>query len=307
LSTRPFPNWGVINTRSTGGSSAYHSGQVDFHHSIGSGLTFDTTYTLAKNLANNMGAANNSFASETGGRATWGGNPDVDFGQAAGTRRHRWNTTLLYALPVGRGKQFGGNMNRFADLAIGGWQLSSIFLWQTGQYLTPSFPSGQGDPSGTGSGLSSTSTGGALPGRSQKVDRRVGVSEIPTNRSAARWFNPAAFTCPGAASWTPGTQCNTGRGRAGDALPIGRFGNLQNNSIAGPGTVNLSAGLSKNFAMTDRISLRMEGTFTNILNKANLATPNMNLSSAGFGQITGVAGSDFGGSRTGQVSARLQF
>lgn len=309
LSARPFPNWGVINTRSTGASSAYHSGQVDFRHTLGGGLTFDTTYTLAKNLGNNQGPNNQTFAGESGGsRASWGGSPDVDFGQAAGTRRHRWNTTLVYALPVGRGKQFGGSMSRLADLAVGGWQLSSLFVWQTGPFLSPYFPGGQGDPSGTGSGLSASAVGGALPGRSQKSDRITGVSPVPTARSAAHWFNPAAFTCPGNPLWTPGAQCNTGRGLPGDPAPIGRFGNLQNNSIVGPGTVNLSAGLNKNFAITERVGVRLEGTFTNILNKANLATPNMNLSSGAFGQITSAAtSSDFSGARTGQISARLQF
>jgi hypothetical protein len=308
LSARPFPNWGVINTRSTGASSAYHSGQIDFHHAVGAGLTFDTTYTFAKNLGNNQGPGNSTFASESGGsRASWGGSPDVDFGQAAGTRRHRWNTTLLYALPVGRGRQFGGSMNRLADLAVGGWQLSSIFVWQTGAFLSPYFPGGQGDPSGTGSGLSASAVGGALPGRSQKVDRVVGVSSVPTDRSAAHWFKASAFTCPGDPTWTPGSQCNTGRGQTGDRAPIGRFGNLQNNSIVGPGMVNLSAGLNKQFAITERIGLRLEGTFTNILNKANLGVPNLILSSAAFGQITKAVDGDFGGARTGQIAARIQF
>lgn len=309
LSARPFPNWGVINTRSTGASSAYHSGQVDFRHALGAGLTLDTTYTFAKNLSNNQGPNSTTFAGESGGaRASWGGNPDVDFGQAAGTRRHRWNTTMVYALPFGRGKQFGGNMNKLADVAVGGWQLSSIFVWQTGPFLSPYFPGGQGDPSGTGSGLSASAVGGAYPGRAQKVDRVAGGNPVPTARNAQHWFNPAAFACPGNPAWTPGSQCNTGRGLAGDPAPIGRFGNLQNNSIVGPGTVNLSAGLSKNFAVTERVGVRVEGTFTNILNKANLGIPNLNLSSGAFGQITQAATSaDFSGSRTGQISARIQF
>jgi hypothetical protein len=83
---------------------------------------------------------------------------------------------------------------------------------------------------------------------------------------------------------------------------------MQNNSIVGPGTVNLSAGLSKSFAITERVSLRAEGTFTNILNKANLGIPNMNLSSGAFGTITSANDkADFSGARTGQISARLQF
>jgi hypothetical protein len=308
LSARPFPNWGVINTRSTGADSNYQSAQVNFNHRMSSGLTFDTTYTLAKNLSNNQGPASTSFASESGGsRASYAGDPDVDFGQVYGSRRHRWNTTLLYALPVGRGKQFGGNMNRLMDTAFGGWQISSIFLVQTGPFLSPYFSSGQGDPSGTGSGLSNALNGAALSGRSQKVDRVVGVSTTPTSRTVSNWFNKGAFTCPGDPSWVAGTPCHTGRGLPGDPAPIGRFGNVQNGSVVGPGTVNLSGGLSKNFAITERISLRAEGTFTNILNHTNLGNPNMNVSSSAFGQITAASTADFGSPRTGQVSMRLQF
>ncbi|MDE1178005.1 MAG: TonB-dependent receptor [Edaphobacter sp.] len=308
LSARPFPNWGVINTRSTGADSSYQSGQINFSHHTTNGLTFDSTYTLAKSLADNQGPGSSSFASESGGsRASWAGDPSVDYGQVFGTRRHRWNTTLLYALPFGRGKQFGGNMNRLMDAAFGGWQISSIMLWQTGPFLSPYFSSGQGDPSGTGSGLNAAANGAAYPGRSQKVDRVAGVSVTPTNRTVGAWFNKAAFACPGNASWTEGTPCHTGRGQAGDPSPIGRFGNFQNGSVVGPGTVNLSGGLSKSFAITERVSLRAEGTFTNILNHTNLGTPNMDISSSTFGQITKASTADFGSPRTGQVSMRLQF
>jgi len=306
LSARPFPNWGTINTRSTGADSNYQSMQFNVSHRLSKGLTFDSTYTLAKNLSNNQGPGSSSFAGETGGsRASFAGDPDVDYGQVYGTRRHRWNTTMVYALPIGRGRQFGASMNRFLDAAIGGWQMSNIFLLQSGPFLSAYFPGGQGDPSGTGSGLNSDANGGALPGRSQKVDR-VG-SSVPAEQNRSNWINKASFVCPGDASWKPGTACHTGSGNAGDPLPIGRFGNSQNGNIVGPGTINLSTGLSKTFAITSGVSLRGEATFTNIINHTNLADPNLNISNSQFGVITNARTSDFGGNRTGQVSMRLQF
>jgi hypothetical protein len=78
-------------------------------------------------------------------------------------------------------------------------------------------------------------------------------------------------------------------------------------SEEGPGLVNLSAGLSKGFSLTERFKVKMEGTFTNVLNHTNLSDPNMDLSSTSFGLITNSIGSDFGGARTGQISARLEF
>jgi hypothetical protein len=83
--------------------------------------------------------------------------------------------------------------------------------------------------------------------------------------------------------------------------------------VEGPGLVNLSGGLSKTFAITERVKLKAEGTFTNVLNHTNLGDPNTNLSSPSYGLITGTIGSyngtpaDFGGARSGQVSARIEF
>jgi hypothetical protein len=71
--------------------------------------------------------------------------------------------------------------------------------------------------------------------------------------------------------------------------------------------VNLSSGLSKVFPITERVKLRAEGTFANVLNHTNLADPNLDISKPNFGTITTARGSDFGGSRTGQVSMRLEF
>ena len=306
LSARPFPNFGVINTRSTGANESYHSMQLDFNHHSSKGLTFDSTYTLAKNLADNQGPDATSFSGEVGGsRASWAYDRTIDFGQVYGTRRNRWNTTMVYQLPVGRGRQFGSKMNRLEDALVGGWQLSNIFLWQSGPFLTPYFAGGEGDPSGTGSGLTANSSGGTYPGRAQHVDR-VGPAK-PANQSRTNWINKASFVCPGYPGWTPGTNCTTGSGSGPVPLPIGRFGDSQVCDIVGPGSVNLSSGLSKSFALTERLKLRTEGTFTNVLNHTNLADPVLDISKPTFGTITAARGSDFGGSRNGQVSVRLEF
>jgi hypothetical protein len=317
LSARPFPNWGTINTRSTGANASYNSLQFDASHHYSHGLTFDSNYTFAKNLADNQGPSNTTsgsgtsagFSGEVGAsRASYGRDRTVDFGQVYGTRRHRWNTTMVYQLPVGRGRRFGSSMNHVEDLVAGGWQLSNIFVWQSGPFLSAYFPDGNVDPSGTGSGLSNSAVGGAYPGRPQKPDR-IGNPK-PQSQDRAHWVNTAAFACPGQPAWTFGgtVPCDTGSGRAGAPPPIGRFGNSQIGDVEGPGTVNLSSGLSKSFAITEGIHLRAEGTFTNVLNHTNLADPvSMNLSNAQFGVITAARGSDFAGSRTGQVSMRLEF
>lgn len=308
LTARLFPNWGRINTRATGANASYHSAQLDFNHRFQKGLQIDSTYTFAKALSDNQGPGNTGFASESGGsRSSSILDRAQDYGNVFGTRRNRWNTTSVYELPVGRGRMFGGSMSRIEDAAIGGWQLSNIFLWQTGPFESPYFDAGQGDPSGTDSGLTSTNTGYDPGHRAQAPDRVSSVNVKPVNRSRNNWINPSAFACPGYAGWTPGTACTTGSGAGLVPNPIGRFGNAQVGSVVGPGTINLSSGLSKTFAITERVHLRAEGTFTNILNHTNLGDPNMDVSNPSFGLVTGTIGSDFGGARSGQVSMRLDF
>lgn len=296
LSDRPFPNWGIINMRNTGAQANYHSLQLEASRRLSKGLEFSSTYTFAKNLADNAGTNPTSFATENGGRATYVATPAIDYGNVYGTRRHRWITTATYDLPFGHGQHFGG-MNRREDAVLGGWRLSNIFLLQSGPWLTPYIPGGVADPSGTGSGI--------ITGRAQRPDR-LG-SGIPRNRTRSAWLDASAFACPSNSGYSStsfaGKACTVGVSSA----PIGRFGTSSVGDVQGPGTVNLSSGLSKVFKVTEGLNLRAEGTFTNVLNHANLADPNLNTTNGSFGKIIAARGSDFAGSRTGQVSLRLEF
>ena len=253
----------------------------------------NSAYTFAKNLADNEGYDNNSLAGENSGERTLDAlDLKHEYGPVSSTRRNRWITSAIYELPVGRGRQFGSKMNRFADAVLGGWQLSSIFLWQSGPYLTPYFSGG--DPSGTGSGII---------GRHQAPDL-IGNTSL-SNPTAAGWYNASAFTCPGVPGWQVGTACLIGT--PGNGVPIGRFGTSGVGTVVGPGTVNLNAGLSKIFPLTERIRIKVEGSFTNVLNHLNLANPVLAIDSSSVGQITSARAADFGGNRTGQVGARIEF
>ena len=308
FSARLFPNWGRINTRATGANSSYESFQLEGDHRMQRGMEFHSTFTFAHAMADNTGPANVGFGGEGGGnRATSVLDRKADYGHVYGTRRLRWNTTGLFDVPVGRGKMFGANMSRLADSIVGGWRLAGILTTQSGPYITPYFPSGQEDPSGTGSGLTSTAAGWDPGHRNQYADRMSGASTTPRGRGRLNWINGAAFGCPGDNTWTVGTPCLTGSGSGPQPLPIGRFGNSPNGVMEGPGLFNLSAGLNKTFAITERLRLKAEGTFTNVLNHINLSDPQTDLSAGSFGIVNQAISSDFGGARTGQISVRAEF
>jgi hypothetical protein len=307
LTAYPFPNFFYIVDRATAAQADYHAFQAEVSHRLTAGLSFDSSYTWAKNLSDDQGSNGSfsgaAFVDEQGGyNPTDSFNRHLDYGNVSGTRRHRWLTTAIYELPVGRGKKFGGNMNRFEDLVVGGWQLSNILLWQTGTYISAGLPYYIIDPSGTGSG--------PIGGATQRPDRVARGNTSRQNRN--EWFNVNAFACPGQTGYaslqptaaTGGvTPCNVGVG----SNPIGRFGTESVGDLVGPGIVNLSTGLSKSTTIVEGVQLRFEGTFTNVLNHTNLADPQLDISQPNFGQISSARGSDFGGNRTGQLSMKLEF
>ena len=236
---------------------------------------------------------------ENGGGSSYLHDLRIDFGNVYGTRRQRWINTAVYELPFGHGRAIGARMNRAEDALVGGWQLSSVFVWETGPFLTAYIPANDADPSGTGSGV--------LYGRDQHPDRAPGQNAVPANRSRAAWLNKQAFACPsnsgyGTASYA-GNPCTVGVG----SNPIGRFGNESVGDIVGPGTVNWSLGLNKRVDITENLHLRVEGTFTNVLNHTNLNDPILDITNPDFGLISSARGSDFGSGRTGQVSMKLEF
>ena len=307
-SARLFPNWGRVNTRATGANASYQSFQLEADHRMQAGMEFHSTFTYANAMADNTGPANVGFGGEGGGnRATSILDRHADYGHVYGTRRLRWNTTGLFDVPVGRGRMIGANMSRLADSVAGGWRLSAILTTQSGAYITPYFPSGQADPSGTGSGLTTTAAGWDPSHRNQYADRVSGTSTKPRAQGRLNWINGAGFACPGDETWTAGNPCLTGSGSGPHPLPIGRFGNSPNGVMEGPGLFNLSAGVSKSFLITERLRLRAEGTFTNVLNHTNLGDPSTDLSSPNLGVVESAIKSDFGGARTGQISVRAEF
>jgi hypothetical protein len=148
---RPFPLYRNIVMRENGGSHTYHALTTQLERKWQRGLSFMGAWTWAKSLTD---------VDETGG--VEGGttienafNRARERADAQYNPRHRFISTVIYELPIGRGKPLLGNGGTAAAI-IGGWQLSGSYIAQTGEYLTPSFASS--DPS-------NTQTVGGIPDR----------------------------------------------------------------------------------------------------------------------------------------------
>jgi hypothetical protein len=296
LTRRPFPYWLRIESRDVGAVANYHALQMEANRRLRQGLTFNAAYTFARNLTDSGGPAPTGFSGETGGgRVMDSQNRHGNYGNDYATRRHRVVATAVYDMPFGKGRAYMKNANPVAEAILGGWRLSTILMLQSGPYMTPYYPSGVGDPSGTGSGAY----------REQRPDR---ISNgAASNATRDMWLDRSAFVCAGRSAGPDQYKCNVGYNPATDPAPIGRFGNSGVGILEGPGSLNLSMGLGKSFQLTERVALRMEGSFTNLPNLVNLADPEVRINNNNFGRITSARGAEFGGSRTGQVGVRLDF
>src|SRR6202521_2210259 len=227
--SKPFPFWSHVRCRCAGAISTYESMQTEVIHKYSHGLTLQSTWTWARNLSDTESWPRSGFDGEITGDTMNRFNLRGDYGNVGGTRKHRWITTLVDELPVGKGRRFLGNANGVVDGLLGGWQLSTIFLAETGPFDTPFM---QFDSSGNANfGFNRPD----LAGNTNKV-----------HHTRTQCCNPNVFACPGGTAgqdFTPGTvvidtnKCNV----------IGRFGNASVGSLVGPGTVTWNLGLSKRF------------------------------------------------------------
>jgi hypothetical protein len=273
----PFPNWGVIfNTANLGGQN-YQALELEATHKMSRGLTYQANYAWTHNISDAQGDAPTAFQGETRYGLADLNHFDVraNRGNVEGTRQHRMLVTGTYELPFGKGRQWL-NGSPILDGFLGGWNLNTISLLETGPYLTPT----------DGVGFDQTNTEPSLDGSIVRPDR-VG-NPIPAHRSAANYFNFNAF------AHTP--------------INAGRVGNAGVGSLEAPGTIAVSGGLAKLIAVRESWRLRFESTFTNVLNRTNFAPPTTNFSNPGsFGVLQAAQTSENAGNRTGQVALRLEF
>jgi len=270
---KPYPNWGRILTTTNAGHVNYNGLQSELNMRARSGLTFQASHVWAKSLGDVGGDAPTTFNPEI-----IYGTPVADRfdlaanrGNMAATRRHRFLLSAVYDLPVGRNRSLLAHMNRVAEAVLGDWSLSTVSLWETGPYLTP-ITSPNYDPGNLNL---------AYRGAFQRPDC-VGNGNVATNGSL---FNINAF----------------------EAIPSGPVGNCGVGILVGPDTAAIAAGLAKNFRITERLRLRFESTFTNLLNHPNFAPPPTNVTSSTFGVVQSVQAAENSGNRTGQLSLRLDF
>jgi len=278
----PYQNFGMLMFAESVGNSNYQAGIAQVQHRTTHGLSFSGTYTWAKNLSNAQGSdaptafgGEEPYAVEIADRF----NLRYDRGNVVGTPRQHFLLTGTYQLPYGPGRRWTGG-GKVLNAVLGSWDLSTVTLLQTGQWLTPTM-NAAADQSNTD--LNNERYLGGAVARPDCVG-----NPIPSKRSPQAYYSLNAFAFP--------------------PLNAGRFGSCGVGVLQGPGEANVNAGLAKQFSLTERFRLRFEATFTNVLNHTNFAPPALNISNPStFGVLDATLPQGLGGNRTGQLALRLDF
>jgi hypothetical protein len=243
-SRRPIPSLGGVSGTASFGYGNYHGMTAKLEKRYSQGLQLLTSYTYGKAYAN---------TGTTHSGSTGIGIPDPrdyssGYSPAAWDVRHNFVTSFSYDLPFGKGKKWGGNMNRAADVAVGSWRVNGIFHYNTGNPYTLRWNGCQGvwnacRPDLTGGDPDRAPSGG---------------------RGPDLWFDITAATKAAAL---------TG-------------GNYPLNSLTAPPTRALDFSIFKDFKFTERYVLQFRAEGTNVSNTPQFSTPVNNLQDTKFGQVT---------------------
>ena len=295
----PYPNWFTLYSTFNAGEANYQGFEFEATHTMAHGLYFNANYTLARNLADNLGDTPTTFASEVNYGLPIANRFDVHstYGNQEGTRRNRFLASGIYQLPAGQGRTWL-NHGGWQNALFGGWELNTVTLLENGPWLTPSISPGgcqvavnsagncPATPSGQPQTYDQSNTNVFNRGASLRPDQLA--SSFTQGRSRAAYFNHAAF--------------------APTPVGAGRFGNAGVGILEGPGTKAVSLGLAKTYKLTESAKLRFESTFTNVLNHTNFAPPATQWDSTStFGVLSAAQTAENAGNRTGQVALRVDF
>jgi hypothetical protein len=227
--------YGQVQTLDEGNYSNYNGLILKARHRFARNYTVLASYTYSKCLQDGEIESN-----DLGNNGPSYQNPydrSADYGLCDSDLRHSFVSSLVVDSP-----KFG---NKFAQAALGNWEVSPIVSVQAGYPFNPL------------SGVDNS-----LTGIGQDRPNVVGNPYL-RNKTTRKWLNAAAFT----------------------QNPTGTFGDARWNSLTTPHYVDLDAAVVRTFPIREVVNLQLRFEAFNALNHTNFSQPANNLSTSTFGTI----------------------
>jgi hypothetical protein len=173
----------------------------------------------------------------------------LDRERSAVDYNHIFTQSYVYELPFGPRKRWA--QSGLPGAVLGGWQLNGLLYVQSGYPLKLA-------ASASGLASAGNSTGPNQVGSDPvKILGGTGPGQL--------WFDTKRFVQP----------------------PARTFGNAGVNVLNGPGVFNLDASVFRKFRVREGINLEFRAEALNATNTPCFGSPQLNVTNAGFGQITG--------------------
>jgi hypothetical protein len=246
---RNYPQFVQLEYGTNGGLATYHSFQFSIRHKTKS-YNISANYTFSKSLDNISVEGNGT--SDTIDAFNLGLNKarsDFD-------RPQVFNLQGLYTLPIGTGHAFGGNMPKWANALVGGWDIGGLMIWESGGVMT-----------------ANSNRYTSLSYLAQSWDNYTGSRNIG---SVVRKGDGVYFIDPSLIS-------NFTYPVAGD------IGNAGRNTFRGPRFFNVDASLVKSFAITEKKRVIFRAEAYNLFNNVDFSNPSLDIGAPStFGKISTV-------------------
>ncbi len=261
---RPNPQFSSIFYQDAGGDSYYEGLFFALHRRYEQGLTLGLSYTFSKSI--------DDMSVDPTGAVTSGGLSATSFSRTP-TDVHNFRldralsdfnnfhvllVNMVYEFPFGHGKTFLSQAPRWLNEIVGGWSMTGIFTFQSGEPYTIN----SGIRTANGAHVSSALIEGPMnQGQLQFVN---GVNGPVMYQASSLITNPADphYDCVGLSG-----------GQTYFCIPPpGSYGSGRNLAFAPP-FWNLDGGLLKNFELTERFKLQFRAEAFNALNHPNFASP----------------------------------
>ena len=271
------PDYANINFRTNCCDSNYHAFQTTLRKRFTNGLQFNANYTYSK--------AMDTLSDAFDGKGTAAGfpsdnlDPHLDYGPADYNVKNRGVVSFVYDLPFAKANRW-----------IGGWNVSGILSVQDGANFSIFNSSVD------------TNKDGDFNDRAVYIGSGAVTNSISHSKSPALgYYNPADFASLG----TPALPCPLS---VNMGLWCNGPGEMQRNSLVGPGFFNTDIGFGKLFKINERAALKFEANFFNILNHPNFLPPDNNLNDTTAGlSLSTFSNQQTGGPRITQLALRFDF
>jgi len=242
---RPYTSFSTISYFTTNGVSNVNALQISLRRNISTGLLISANYQWSHAIDDGSLGGGEFIAPENANCRS------CERASSTQDMREYLASSVIWKIPVGRGRRLLNNTSPLADLLLGGWQLSGIGTARAGLPLN----------------VTISRSASTLPDQinsNQRPNCVPGVSVYPAQQTVQQWLNPAAFVLP----------------------PAGTWGNCGRDLVRAPGIWQADTALQKRVAVNERTGISFRAEVFNFFNRAQYGSPKASLPSGNFGLIT---------------------